>query len=292
MMTFALTRRTFLQLLGISASASLLTHMGINLAESETPQIGRTLRTTKVAACPELISHSHLLPDQIVTILSEANGWYQIPQGYVSRTDIQPMQPFTPQSFEKFSTAYWAEVVGSIASVRAHCAADAPLITRIGHGGVVQIVDALPGEPLGWYQLADQDGVVLGWSQAPVWRRVDVPQHNTTLELHIVIHRGGWLSVQTSQSDVLNIPFSSGMEMPPGIYTVHQQRIGGAYSSADQTRSGVGWKTVFGADHRIVAAYWHNAFGTAQPGDAVQLPPIVARWLYTIARPGMTITVV
>jgi hypothetical protein len=326
-MTVTLTRRSFLHVLGVSAAAGTLTHMGITLAESPAPQIGRTLRLAKVFPYPDGISHSHILPDQIVTIHSASESWYQIPQGYVPRGDIQPMQPFAPHPFHPFIAPYWAEVVGPIATVRIYCAADAPLVTRIGHGGVVQIVDALPGEPHGWYQLADQDGAVLGWSQAPAWQPIHPLQSSSqpgtsphtaqiesfnssysprpegegqgvralistySAETQVRIHREGWLTVHPPQAEEVHIPFSAGVTVQPGAYTVDHQQIGGGYA-AEQRLAGVGWQTRFGADYRIVGAYWHNAFGTPQPGAAVQLPPLLARWVYHLLPSGVTVTVV
>src|SRR5690554_8060943 len=78
-----------------------------------------------------------------------------------------------PQSIASSQSPFWGEVIAPIAPIRQYCSADAPLVTRIGHGGVAQIVDYLPGEPHGWYGIGNQNGQVAGWTQAIYWQAVD-----------------------------------------------------------------------------------------------------------------------
>lgn len=58
----------------------------------------------------------------------------------------------TPAQIEK--PIFWAEVAGPVAAVRQWCAADAPFVTRIGHGGVAQIIDYLSDKTTSWYEIA------------------------------------------------------------------------------------------------------------------------------------------
>ena len=72
---------------------------------------------------------------------------------------------------------------GALAVVRAYCAADAPIVARIGHGGVLRVIDYLPpgqSDGIGWYGVADDESsALLGWTQTPsvVARAAATQQH-------------------------------------------------------------------------------------------------------------------
>ncbi len=80
-----------------------------------------------------------------------------------------------PDESNPISDHGWIEVVAPVAAVRQWCAPDAPLVTRIGHGGIVRVIDRLPGDTL-WYGIASETGDLLGWSQAAHWKPVIIAQ--------------------------------------------------------------------------------------------------------------------
>ncbi len=168
------TRRQFLSIMGVaSAGAYFLPDFFQN--STPTRFQGRALKAALVYASPHPASpiRSRLWPDSITTILDLNDGWYHISEGFVQRESLQPMAPFEPVFPLSIPPApFWAEVNGPVASVRTFCAANAPLVTRIGHGGVAQVIDFLPGEPFGWYAVGDERGELTGWSQAAVWQAI------------------------------------------------------------------------------------------------------------------------
>ncbi len=166
------SRRQFLKLSGIAVASSQINFLPTftqaqNLVEES--YRGRTLTALPVYNAPtakETILTT-LWPDRVVSITGVENNWYRIAEGYVARENVQPMTPYLQQRpIQMPETSFWAEVVGAVAPVRQFCAADAPPVTRIGHGGVAQIVDYLAGEPYGWYGVSDISGSLIGWSQA------------------------------------------------------------------------------------------------------------------------------
>ncbi len=157
-----LSRRSFLQLVGASLAATALRPTSSLLAAANTEAyLGRAfsalpIYTTRNATAAPI---AHLWPDSVATILDRDDDWYQIAGGWVRRAGLQPMLPYAADTYRFVQAApFWAEVAAPVAPVRAYCAADAPLVTRIGHGGVSQVIDTLPGEPNGWYGIADQHG--------------------------------------------------------------------------------------------------------------------------------------
>src|SRR5690606_39660287 len=56
---------------------------------------------------------------------------------------FQPMMPVDDDAIVWSAIPCVAEVVGPVAPVRAACSPDATILTRIGHGGVLHVVDAL-----------------------------------------------------------------------------------------------------------------------------------------------------
>jgi hypothetical protein len=63
------------------------------------------------------------------------------------------------------------------------------------------------------------------------------------------------------------------------VYTVQSHDVGGM---TDGLFHGASWPLNFGAEGECLAGvYWHNQFGRPTPGLAVQVTPLIARWLHT-----------
>lgn len=68
-----------------------------------------------------------------------------------------------------------------------------------------------------------------------------------------------------------------GQSLPSGTYPLQRGQMG---SIVNHEFHGVPWQIHIGADYNLNGVYWHNQFGAASPGPAVQVTPILARWLY------------
>lgn len=277
-----LSRRSFLQLVGASVAATTLRPVhGLMAGANDNTYQGRALKAMPVFATPQMTNSpiARLWPDSITAIVDQQVDWYQISSGWVQRDGIQLMLPYNPQAYTFNHTApFWAEVAAPAASIRAYCAADAPLVTRIGHGGVLRVIDALPGEPNGWYGVADAHGVLMGWTQGVFWRPIEFEDEAREAHTLHFNQRHYLMSAYDGDELVLEAPFSSVATLAKGKFQSRRGAMGGASISDYQ---GVPWQTVFGNGQTIAGAYWHNRFGQAvEGGTAIQLTPLLARWVY------------
>ncbi len=280
-----LSRRSFLQLVGASLGATALrpTFSLLAAVNSDGYQ-GRALSALPIYARQDAVGTpiGHLWPDSITTILDSDDDWYQVMGGWVRRDGLQPMLAYHSDAYQFIQDApFWAEVAAPVAPVRTYCSADAPLVTRIGHGGVSQVIDSLPGEPKGWYGIADQNGELLGWTQGIFWRRLEVEisdGNNRVLQLNRE-HR--LMTAYEGTRLILEVPFSDGLGLQVGDFWTRRGVIGGLQWDDGKWYEGVSWQTIFGNGQTIAGVYWHNRFGhTENGGPAVQITPLLARWLY------------
>lgn len=279
-----LSRREFLKSSGIAVLAGTVGRLSLMLPSA--PQIdalyGRALSVLTVydSPSPSAVVINRLFPDSVVPIIDTLSDWYQLANGYAKRSDIQPMM-LTNHTVPTPQLPFWAEVGGAVAIVRGWCAADAPLVARIGHGGVAQVVDMLPGEQHTWYALADED-TFLGWSSASAWIPVEAaPFEMDSVQLHIDIATREIQFLENHQP-VMRAPIMLGRGLAAGNYAVHRHKRSVKYSLDDASKGyGVPWRIDFG-EYSLAGAYWHNDFGTDKilPGPDVQVAPAVARWLY------------
>ena len=281
------SRRQFMKLSGIAIAASQINFLpDFNATVIENGYQGRALAALPVYAAPRSGAAilTTLWPDSVITISAVEDNWYQAAQGYVQRERVQPMTPYLPQTSVQIpESAFWAEVSGAIAPIRQSCAADAALVTRIGHGGVAQIVDYLPGEPNGWYGVGDEHSNLIGWSQAIYWRPTDHTIEETGdnhLEINLATQH---LSARENGDIILQAPCSIGRSVNPGSYTVEDRKPGGKSAYVENIPDaihGVPWNINFGDGHNLTGAYWHNRFGRWTTGPSIQVTPLLAHWLY------------
>jgi hypothetical protein len=281
------SRRQFLKLSGITLAGSLIGLPTIpqHFSTERTFQ-GRALAATAVYRSPNSESSvvETLWPDSVNPLIDAGEGWYRVAKGYVPHEGLQPITPFLPQTTPQIpAPSFWAEVAAPVAPVRQTCAADSPLVARIGHGGVVQVVDYLPGEPNGWYGVADGKVGFLGWSQAVHWQALDeisIDAGDHHLELDLANQR---LTAYENGEFVLQAPCSTNGYMNSGIYTIESRQHSDGILSVDQNADGfygVPWILRLEAGHDLTGVYWHNRFGRTTPGSSIQVTPLLARWLY------------
>lgn len=280
------TRRQFLQLAGIAAFGSHLSP-SFQFMKSLVPEApalqGRALAALTVYARPSLEAApiARLWPDAVTALLDTQGDWYRLPNGFAPRSGIQPMKPASPAAVPPRDLPFWSEVAAPVASVRACCAADAPLVTRVGHGGVMLVVDFLPDSPAPWYGVAAENGDLLGWTQAVHWQPVNenaAEASGLALELDT---RSQQLTAWEAGRAVLQAPCSIGRGIRHGAYRVEARQTGGGRLHLDDKTDvyGVPWRVRFG-DYDLSGAYWHNHFGSGIPGASVQVTPVLAQWLH------------
>ncbi len=280
------SRRTFLKLFGIAAAAvALPLPQSLFNIDLRAGSQGRTLEAVNVFSRPDVkaVVVNQLWPDSIVDILGSRAGWYRVAGGFVPGAGIQPMVRYrADESAYVTGQTFLVEVAAPAASIRAACAADAALVTRIGHGGVATVMDALPGEPSGWYGIADSQGAFLGWSPANRWRAVpsalqdyEAGRGGEDRVLQVDMARGQLMALEQGKA-ILQTACSVGQAMPTGQYTLQGQRA----SATSLAYQGVPWQTMFGDELTVAGAYWHNRFGEAVAGPTVQVAPLTAQWIY------------
>lgn len=272
-----ISRRSFLQMTGVAIGSTLISSTQDHLFdEAGETVLGRPFKTTPVFRTQKIDATSvrYLWPDVPIPVLAEDSGWYQVNGGYVLREAIQPMYQ-RESSVDEIVLPTWGEVCGAVASVRSWCAADAPLVTRIGHGGVIRLLDYLPGEPFGWFGVGYESGNLLGWSQASNWVAIELLQEQAFITQVRLKMDTSELQIYQDDELLLTAPFSSGKLIAAGSYTIQKGAIGSTYKAFE----GVPWRLQFG-DYEAAGAYWHNQFGKPADGTAVQITPLIARWVY------------
>lgn len=285
----SVSRRTFLTWMGLGTAAAGFGVWPTSLSAIRDGEIrqGRALRVVDVLSRPSASAKvvRQGWPDSVLEIRRALNSYFEVSDGYVPQTDIQPMVRASEQIPFSGTLPFWAEVTGPVSAVRVFAAADAPLVTRVGHGGVMQVVAVLPDEPR-WIGLADSNGTLIGWSQASAWNPIRDLDYldggtlylNRTALRWRLEHRGEVLSGGL---------FASGRDLLPGRYIPQKQSPGG---QVDAICSGSSWRIEFGAGFDLAGTYWHNQFGRPMTGPAVQLPPFQARLCYEcLAQDGMII---
>ncbi len=290
-----LSRRAFLSLSGMTLLAATLPFDGLDarLALPE-PVEGRALGVVAVRSAPDAAAPvvRHLWPDSTALLLGFDGDWYTVPDGYVHRHDLQPMLLSGTESPAQAAVLPgWATVVAPVAPVRAWAAGSAPLVTRIGHGGVLAVVDALPGEDGGWYAVSESlAGTPLGWTPASRWGLCAEPEPGRAdLRRSLVLDRpGARIIAREDGRDLLHLSAAvprGGLSIPvqSGLIRQPAARIGDYYGAAWCLSSG---------GLLIYGAYWHHHFGQIGEGPGWELAPWAARWLYGWLPPDAPIIVV
>jgi hypothetical protein len=280
------SRRDFLKITGITLAASQINWLPhFQKALTRTEYQGRALSAARVYSSPHTDADivATLWPDSVSSILSAHEDWYRLVNGYVERFQLQPMFPVEMRpTLQNPNLPFWAEVAAPITSIRQFCAANAPLVTRIGHGGVARIIDYLPGEPDGWYGITDDQDNLMGWSQAIHWQAVpdrSALAAQNTIRVDVVTRT---LSVEQDGLSILQAPCSMNVNAKPGTYALEKQYPGMVFESEDlsETFYGAPWQLHFGEGQSLIGAYWHNQFGKETPGSAIQVTPFIAREIY------------
>ncbi len=258
----SVSRRQFLQVMGLSAFGPLLPASSITQA-IEGPLTGRILHPTPAYSPSDGVTQ--LWADTRVQLLRRAADWYETEQGRVAVTAVQPMLP-TPTP-GRTSPPFAAQVTGPVAVIHAYCDMRAPRVTRVGHGGVLTVVDRIQYEQTGaWYALADATGQQIGWSQAVHWQAVQVGPGPQQLAL----------TLDREQRSLEAGGHRVRVNVPPGLVagrtTVIKTAIGGGtVIDAGESYTGTPYHMHLPTGTALYGVYWHNDFGRAAD-RALELP--------------------
>lgn len=285
-----LTRREFLKMSGAAVGTLLLPQP---LAFSPNLSHGRTLRPVSTYAFPNSRSAvtRRLWPDTVVRFSHHDADWLRISEGYIPAADVQPMELLSHSpSVHPYELPYWAQIAGPAASVYSWCDLTAPLMTRIGHSGIMQVIDRLQIGDSTWLGLSDSAGHLLGWTPAVGWEPLHVPESRQTPVEVLLDPRSYTLAAFMGESLIVHTRFSTDLQPSPAHVALHRHSPA-LPALPDRSYYGIPWPLTAG-EHIIAGAYWHNQFGSATPGSLIQLPPQTAKTLYESAGLGSTLTII
>lgn len=235
----------------------------------------------------------HLWPDSIVRILSRSGMFFQIADGFVPVTALQPMIPSTEPAPPLAAFPVIAEVVGAAAAVRGYCSPEAPLIARIGHGGTAKLLERLDTTDGSWYAVADDTEAHLGWTPAAHWRAAEPFILGQTGDIAIDLRRRLAQAVDLNGEVVFTAPLAAHAATPVGTFTVREWNSSLCSSGQANRRHGVPWALTLSNGWVLAGAYWHNHFALepAADGPALQVTPAAAKFFYSWVGPRNTITI-
>lgn len=267
-----LSRRDFLQILGLTAAG---------VAVGRTPFLTDSLTP---ATLPETVRGRVLGPtttrdggtvwaDTLVAIHGRTADVYHTNLGELPVVSVQPIAPASgpPTAPEP---PFDAQVRGPVGVVRAYCDPHAPLVARIGHGGVMGVRDRIHYPHTGdWYQVTDVDGAALGWAQAAHWSPVGgEPLGDVRVTIHREAHT---LSLGDGTVTAVNLP----TDLPTGETRARRVAVGGGRRAVDGgTQHGVPYWLQLADGTHLHGVYWHNRYGGASA--QVEVNTLVAAVLW------------
>ncbi|MBL8133749.1 MAG: hypothetical protein JNL42_17940 [Anaerolineae bacterium] len=287
-----LSRRDFLRIFGGSAAAAV---GGFALAFSPTGPTAsdadlksfqaRALHTAPVREMPSPESPvvKYLWEDEIFDVQAAVGRWMQSSEGFIAAHDAQPM--LVTALLEMHDTPHWAAVVGAAAAVRAWACDSAPLIEKIGHGGVMRVLDRLAPRAAcdAWVAIADEHDRVIGWSRNTLWSAIG---WRTTADADLIVDAAlRRAELWEAGAARLCADVALGRALVPGEYPVTLYQPGTTIEAAGHTRLGVPYVQRAGNELSLGGVYWHNQFGAALDGLDIQLPVQIARaWFGRLRR--------
>jgi hypothetical protein len=216
----------------------------------------------------------------------------QTPLGLLDSQHIQPIlardyRPPTRLHHENDVRQGWASVAAPSATIYQAASADSDRVTFIGHGGIMNIVDVLPAQdehaPM-WVAVAYPNAQPVGWTQAHLWRPVDVMTPTARSRYAVIERRDSSLTAYENDQPVLTTSVTFNRAAQARTTTIRRHTLG----TFSERRHGIAYALIDDDARVIGGAYWHNHFGSShsEPGHAVQLTIHAARALYTFLPDG------
>ena len=263
-----ITRRAFLQLMGISATAFTMPDLPSALQSTV-----RILQPTDARLFPTAIAPvtSTVFPDSVYPVRKITGDWLQLPQGYIPIFIAQPMiMHDISQQIDHIEDETWAEVVAPYLAIRQFASTTAPLTLRANHGDVFLLT----------HSFCDDNGIwwgqtVCGWLQMHHVQRLKVPMTKNPQNLVLTIEPARQILVISENGiSVAEIAASIPADVPTAL-TLMQLMPG--------TADGQPWNIHLSKNWVIHGEGSHNAFGQhvrRVVAGRVQIATTAARWLY------------
>lgn len=281
-----ITRRAFLTLTGATLLAAGLPVdlVGLDAADGppDTQLVGRALRAVDVLAQRVMGAAvvRRLWPDDCLPIRAQRGDWYALEAGFVRAADVQPVLAYDP-AMVRLATEFpaWMSVIAPVVPLRAWAAGTAPLVDRVGWGGVLCACDRVDDGRDSWYAVSThRDGALLGWTLANRWAVVDDVPPATAPDRRLVLDAAS-SQVTAFQQDriVLRAPVAVPANHRPGRWQILSRQPG----RPGEGPTGAAW-IITGGGGLVYGVHWHNDMGHGiRPGaGGWELSPLVARWLY------------
>ena len=275
------SRRAFLQMMGITGAAALAPWPTLNAAFAHASSTGQpAVWGRALCAVPVMDRADQLvrtvLPDEVVPLRSVSGSQAQLADGSADFACFQPVAA-PPSSWTAPAAPGWAQVAAPYAVLRAWCASDAPIVARPGWGAVFAIDDLLTVGDVTWARLLAGDHMPQAWSPVNAWQPVTFGEPAGSPVSLIVDRRAQTIAVQPAGGRAWTAEALVSETLSTGTYPLLSRR-----PAENLPQPGAPWALDFGA-WRAYGAYWHNSFGNARaevPSGAIELPVLVAQALF------------
>jgi hypothetical protein len=311
-----LSRREFLKRSGTMAWATptalhSLSEQMPTQAENSLPMmaaaatVGRAFALTLVYEAPQPESELlvQLAPDSVndIIAISGDQNWYRVARGWVQRSALQPILPYQYPTIYSATPGFWAQVVAPVSAVRQWCAVRAPIVARVGFGGVLYVLDRIDDDRgQVWYGLAaEPNSLLVGWSPAlhyARWTPTSEPASdakNSSLSIRIQIDSRQSQLIVSAHSQVIGRMPIFAVPLASTETTIKVVQPG---ASSRSPILGTPWLMQLASGALVHGAFWHNNFGTRNQDvndAAITLDTFAARWLYQLllASGGASVTI-
>lgn len=276
-----ISRRDFLKAAGLTLfaahvpgmiAAPRLSAAGLNFE----PLYGRVLRGT-----------GGLWADSVIAITETLDAHYRTPHGLIEKCQLQPM--LTPAAYQRDSTAppFTAEVTGGSAVLRRYCAADAPSVLTIGHGGLLHVVDRMTYDGVDWYGVRLDADATIYWTHSAPIAPLTLPAPVRDLTLRLDRERRTLTAAQGDQP-LFSVSYAGRVLARAGAYPLTGHTL---TQTMPVDHHAAPFVTTFADQFHLYGAYWHNVFGESTAGEGIEVPPYVAKWLYAATQGGARVMI-
>jgi hypothetical protein len=269
-MTTPLTRRHFMQLTGILAlSASVLPE--IEPLRALQPKPREYARLLKSVVSPG--GHARLSQDAVVVVSEQ--GFEE--HNWLRTSDIQTMPGFSPDNPFFLPDAFPAlmQVITPSALIYSRCDVASDRLDRLGYGSGAWVVDVLgsprEGDP-DWLAIADEKGLIIGWSQASAWSPATTTALPHRIDHLLIDTHAQTLALFEQDTQVARWSISAPLITAPMNTTISSRLL--------RDEGKLAWSLRLANGLSIGGADWHNDFGNPNARQQIELHPYTARWLY------------
>ena len=273
-----ITRRTFLQLSGVTLATTQLGWGFPNQPSLEAIR-GRALGIVPVFEQPNTDTPilRKLWADSIHFIQgSKHKDWVEVADGYVLLRDMQPMMlPDEDKAIFRGEIPDFVEVIAPFTPIRQYCAANAPLIARVGHGGVLPIFHHLVDDKSNlWLQTEN------GWLQVNHVQKIDIESLSNP-EIH-VIAKQNQLEIYNQKTKLIQLSCNLPSTLPRQA-SVTALKPCCTLEANDVIRQGVPWQIELNHGEVVLTGvYWHHDFKQVALPQHIELSVIGAKMLFKL----------